>query len=431
MEARTKTPPYDSEPGLDRVSARSTGQRGKFRLSAFSALRNRDYRWFWFGMLASFNAMQMQMVARGWLVYTMTDSAFLLGLVSAGYGIPMVVLSLYGGAVVDRVRKRNLLVAVRAGLSVLSLIITILIFTNTISVWHLMLNSILSGVLFSFYGPGRQAFIAELVGKDSIMNAIAMNSMAMNICRIASPALAGLLIKVIGIPGVYGLVTISGFLVVFSLAMIPAGKKTEVRPDTPMLADVLEGIRYVKDNAVILCLLIIGFIPVLTAMPYQMLMPVFAKTVFSAGETGLGLLMSAVGVGALTGSATLASLGNYEHKGRLMLIVGSFFGLFLVLFGFMGSLRPGLTVLLFVGFCSTLFMTLVNTMLMTSTPEELLGRVMSIHMMTFGLMPLGTLPAGALAQTAGAPFTVILGGTLTTVSVLFMAFTQPRLRKLK
>ncbi|MBW2622990.1 MAG: MFS transporter [Deltaproteobacteria bacterium] len=430
MRGRIRTFQHESEAGSGGLDARDGGQRGKFRLSAFSALKIRDYRWFWFGMLASFNGMQMQMVARGWLVYTMTDSAFLLGLVSAGYGIPMVVLSLYGGAVVDRVRKRNLLVTVRGGLSILSLIITVLILINKISVWHLFANSVLSGVLFSFYGPGRQAFIAELVGKDSIMNAIAMNSMAMNICRVASPALAGFLIRYIGIPGVYVLVTISGFLVVFSLAMIPAGKKTEVRPGTPLLADVLEGIWYVKDNKVILCLLIIGFIPVLTAMPYQMLMPVFAKTVFAAGETGLGLLMSAVGVGALAGSTTLASLGNYEHKGKLMLVIGSLFGLALALFGLMRTLHPALAVLLSVGFCSTLFMTLVNTLLMTSTPEELLGRVMSIHMMTFGLMPLGTLPAGILAQAVGAPVTVMLGGLLTILFVLVMAFTQPRLREL-
>ncbi|MBW2091560.1 MAG: MFS transporter [Deltaproteobacteria bacterium] len=414
-----------------RPSAGSSMQRPKFRLAAFTSLTNRDFRWYWFGMLAAFNAMQMQMVARGWLVYTMTESALALGLVTAGFGIPMLLFSLYGGAIADRVNKRNLLLVTRSGMFLVSLIITILITFKMIALWHLMLASVVSGVFMSFNMPGRQAFVIELVGKDSLLNAIALNSMALNICRIGSPALAGVLLKIIGIPGVYWLVTISSIAVVFSLWMIPPGKPMSVRPNTPYLIDVVNGLRYVRGNTIILVLLIIGFVVILTAMPYQLLMPVFAKTIFKAGETGLGFLMSAVGVGALTGTTLLASFGDFQHKGILGFAVGIIFSVCLILFSFSGSIHLAAFFLVFVGGGSSMYMTLNNTLIMSNTPEELIGRVMSVNMMTFGLMPLAMLPAGALAEIIGAPITVAGGGVLLILFLIGVALFQPQILSLK
>ncbi len=406
-------------------------QNSKSRLAAFASLRNRDFRWYWFGMLAAFNAMQMQIVARGWLVYTMTNSPLALGLVSAGFGVPMLLFSLYGGAIADRVEKRKLMLITRSGMSLTSLVITILITMKMIALWHLMLASAVSGVFMAFNLPGRQAFMLELVGKDTLLNAIAMNSTALNICRIASPALAGVLLKVIGVTGVYWLVSISSSLVVFSLWMIPPGKPMAVRPGVPLLRDVIDGLSYVRSNKIILALLLIGIVPILTAMPYQLLMPVFAKTIFKAGETGFGFLMSAVGVGALTGSTLLASFGDFQHKGRLAFFVGIVFGVCLVLFSFSKSLLIGAAFLVFVGGGNSMYMTLNSTLIMSNTPEELIGRVMSINMMTFGIMPLAMLPAGALAQVIGAPFTVAGGGVFVTLFLIAMGFFQPRIWRLK
>lgn len=403
----------------------------KMRIGAFASLKSRDFRWYWLGLIASFNGMQMQMVARGWLVYTMTDSPFALGLVTAGFGIPMLLFSLWGGALADRVQKRNLLLVTRSGMGLISLIITILITTDRIALWHLIASSILSGTFMSFYMPARQAFLMDLVGKNALLNAIAMSSMAMNICRIASPALAGVLLKWIGIPGVYWIITISGAAVVFTLAMIPPKETMRVRPNAPMMGDVLEGLRYVRHSGTLIVLLLIGFIPIITAMPYQLLMPVFAKTVFGAGETGLGMLMSAVGVGALAGSTLLASLGDFRHKGVLTVVAGMIFGIFLILFSLSGSMLPALFYLLFVGSGSSIYMTLNNTLIMSNTPEELIGRVMSIYMMTFGLMPLAMLPAGALAEVFGAPFTVAGGGILLVLFLVTVTIFQPRIRHLR
>ena len=401
-----------------------------FRTSTFAALANRNFRWYWFGMLASFNVMQMEVVARGWLVYNLTGSPLALGAVSFGFGVTMVLFSLFGGAVADRVQKRNLLLFTRTGMTLVSLTITLLITLDRIAVWHLMVASVFSGSFMSFYMPGRQAFVRELVGRETLLNAIAMNSMAMNICRIASPALAGILLKVIGVKGVYWLIAVSGVLVVFSLAMIPSSVSARGRAGAPMLKDMADGLRYVRRHTVLLMLIVVGLLPVVTAMPYQMLMPGFAKTVFTSGATGLGLLMSAVGVGALTGSTLIVSFGDFRRKGQIEILAGLTFGSALVLFGLTGSMLPAMACLLFVGAGSSVFMTLNSTLIMTHTPEDLTGRVMSINLMGFGLMPFASLPAGALAQAIGAPLTVILGGGILVVFLTGAAVFQPRLRNL-
>jgi MFS family permease len=403
---------------------------GQKRFKAISSLRNRNFFLLWVGMFASVNGMQMLIVARGWLVYTMTESPLALGLVAAGMGAPLVLFSLFGGAVADRVRKRNLLLVTQSCICLLNAAMTILVFTHLVALWHLVTSSILTGVIFSFSMPTRQALIVELVGADDLTNAIAMNSLAMNICRIASPALAGLLLKLIDIPGVYLIVVFSYATSMITLILIPPGGVTTAGPHVPLIRDVVVGMRYIRDNSTLLALLIIAIVPILFATPYQMLMPVFAKSIFKAGETGLGLLMSAGGVGALGGSAFIASLGNIQRKGVLMVLTGSIFGIALVLFGLSKSFLLALICLVFVGSGGSMFMTLITSLIMVNTPSNLIGRVMSIFIMTFGLMPLAMLPAGALAKVFGAPSIVSVGSGIFTLILIYIAVTQPRIRKL-
>ncbi|MCP4756192.1 MAG: MFS transporter [Proteobacteria bacterium] len=403
----------------------------KARIDAFESLKHRDFRWYWIGMLASYNGMQMQMVARGWLVYTMTESPFALGLVTAGFGLPLLLLSLHAGALADRLCKRNMILYSRLGMGVISLVVTLLIATDLIAIWHLVVASVLSGVFLAFYLPARQAFVKELVGQDVLLNAIAMNSMAMNICRVASPALAGVLLKVIGIPGVYWIVTISAALVVFSLLMIPPDEKNLEKKGKPLLNDVKEGLRFVVGNKIMLILMLLAFVPFMTGMSYQMLLPVFAKSVFDSGETGLGLLMSATGIGALVGSTVLASLGDVERKGLLTILSGLGFGIFMILFGLSNTLSLAFAFLLFVGGGSSVYMALNMTLVMSQAPEKMVGRVMSIYMMTFGLMPVATLPAGALAELIGAPATVVGYGGFMVAFLIVITLIEPKVRKLK
>ena len=385
----------------------------------------------WFSMFASHNAMQMQMVANGWLVYTMTESPLALGLVSAGWGIPIVLFSLYGGAVADRVLKRNLLLAGQTIMFLLTLLLALLITTDAIALWHLVLASVLMGITLSFCMPARKAFIVDLVGQEDQLNAVALGALAANFCRIASPALAGILLKMIGIPGVYWIIALSNLVVMVFLCFIPKGQGTiALKPDIPLFQDVMTGLRYVKKNTLILSLLALAFIPVVVAMPYQMLLPVFAKSVFNAGETGLGLLMSCVGIGALMGSGLITSLGRFRYTGGLMVTSTLLFAAFLILFGMMKTLIPACLCLVVVGGGNSMMITLINSLVMRHTPKELVGRMMSILTMALGLMPLGVLPASALAEIVGAPLTVITGGSILGFCLLIILIRLPHIEKL-
>jgi len=406
------------------------GPSAGFKLAALSSLKIPSFRWLWFGNFFSFNSMQMQMLARGWLVVMLTNSPRALGIVSAGFGLPMLVFSLFGGTVADRVRKRNIILVTQSSMALMSLAITLLINADMIRLWHLFVSSCFAGVIFSFMGPARSAFLVELVEETDFLNAIALQSMAMNLCRIASPALAGFLLTKIGIPGVYWVITVSYFCVILTTMKIPPGDHMAAKADAPMMAEILDGIRFVKNNQIIVSLLILSFVPIFLVFPYQMLMPVFAKNIFKAGETGLGILMSATGVGALAGSMIAASMGDYRRKGILMLITGGCFGFFVIPFALSGSLVPAAVYLLFVGAASSLFMSLSNSLLMSNTPEDLMGRVMSIFMMTFGVMPLGTLLHGSLAETIGAPLTEAGGGVLLVTFLMLVAILRPKIRRL-
>lgn len=415
---------------LDSSTNKRTDAFTKHWLRSLSSLRNRNYRWLWTGTLFSINGMQMQMVAGGWLVYTMTNSPLALGMVAAGSGLPILLFSLFGGVLADRVQKRNLILVTQLSVFFMTFIISILIATDLIALWHIVVASIFGGVIFSFGMPARQAFVVELVGKDELLNAIALSSAAMNICRIASPALAGVLIKMIDISGVYWIVVICYGFTILTTMRIPSKGTMALRPNVPFLKEILDGLSYVRNNAIILSLIIISFITIFVAMPYQMLMPVFAKTVFKSGETGLGILMSFVGFGALMGSTVIAQLGDYQHKGRLLLTAGVLYGFFLILFGLSKSMFPAVIWLLFIGCGGSIFFALINTLMMSNTPVHLIGRVTSIFIWTFGLMPLGMLPAGAFAEAFGAPYTVIIGGGILTLFLFGVVVARPGMRRL-
>jgi len=399
--------------------------------SAISSLKIRDFRLYLFSIFFGFNGAQMVMVARGWLVYTMTDSPLALGMVGAALGLPLVLLSLFGGALADQVRKRNLLIVTQAVFTFLNLIIVLLIQAELIAVWHLIAAAFIGGVTLAFNIPARQAFLMDLVGKKDLTNAIALNSVTMNVCRIASPALAGVLIKLLDIPGVYWIIVCSNLVSLFFLAAIPGQGKMKLQSQAPLMRNIKDGLHYVRKNRIIFTLLVIAFVPILVAMPYQMLLPVFAKSVFHAGETGLGLLMSSVGVGALLGSSTVVLLSNYRKKGRLMLAAGAVFGVFLVLFANASSLWIASVCLLFVGAGSAMFMILTNSLIMENTPEAYVGRVMSLFVMTFGLMPLAVLPAGGLSEFIGAPLVVTGGGVILFLVICGVCLSRADIRQLK
>jgi MFS family permease len=410
-------------------------------LRTFAALRLRDYRWYWLGTLASFFGMQIQWPTQAWLAYELTHSPFKLGLVSAAWGFPVFIFSLFGGVITDRVQKRNLLIVSQACIALITLVVAILISTGLIQYWHLLAAALFSGVTFSFNMPARQAIVPEIVPRETLFNAIVLSSGGMNVTRVAGPAIAGVLISIIGTDGAYYCALGFNLISVALIAKLPLTSKVGLRPGISMLKDLTEGLKYMRAHTLILTLLGMEVMLVLFGMPFQSLMPVFAE-LFEVEALGFGFLMAMVGIGALAGSLGIASLGDFKRKGQLLLIAGITFGGTLILFanahalGYLLNMQTNsfylaLFFLMLVGATSTAYMSTNNTLIQMNITDEIRGRVMSVYMMIFGLMPLGALPAGALAESFGAPFPITLGGAVLAIFMLLITFLRPRVRHLE
>lgn len=391
------------------------------RFSTFAALGVRNYRVLWLGMLAAFTAMQMQMVAQGFLAYKLTGSATVLGLVGLASGLPQLFLGLIGGVVADRVPKRRLLTITQTSTGIIALTTALLVSSGQIQVWHLYALGVAQGTVFAFNMPARQAWIPQLVGEQHLMNAVALNNAGMNFTRIFGPALAGALIGVpgVGLSGVFFLISGCYVLVVASIVSISiAGLPMKRDRRSSPLADLSEGVRYVWADSYLRMLLLLAFVVTCLGMPYQTFLPVFAgKDVLDIGSTGLGLMSAAVGVGALVGSLVVASAGNMPRRSLVQLVMGAGFGVSLVLFGLASVPVAAMVVLALVGLTANFFMSLNSTMLMSRSEPRFYGRVMSVYMLSWSAMPLASVPLGRAADTIGAPHTVALAGAAIAIIV--------------
>lgn len=418
------------------------------RITTFTSLRNRNYLWYWLGLIASFAGLQMHIVARGWLVWTMTYSAFDIGIVSFAFGVPIFLFAIFGGAVADRVAKRNLLIVTQAANAFIAVIIAILIAIDAIELWHLIAAAVCIGFSFVFNGPARQAIIPELVTRRELLNAIALNSTGMNLTRVVAPAIAGALLVFIGIAGVYYIVVACYIAAVAALCMMSLPERVEEPEVAPLRAgageqrrsglspraiwvDLVEGLSYLRHSPLILSLLAMAFIPLAFGLPYLNLMPVFADEVLHVGEFGFGILLAMAGVGALAASLGIASLGDFRRRGMLLVALALGFGVTLALFGLSHSYPLSLAILVGVGAGGAGYMVVNNTLIQSNVPRRVLGRVMSIYMITFALMPMGTLPLGAIAEAIGPSVAVGAGGVLIVLFTLGMVMLRPSLRRLE
>lgn len=422
-----------------------------FRIATFASLTISDYRWYWLGLLAYFSAMQMQAVAQGWLVYMMTNSPVALGLVSVALGMPILLFSMFGGVIADQLDKRRILIVTQILLSIITLAIAILVIVDAVRFWHLMVGAFLTGLAFVFSGPARLAIIPEIVDRRRLLNSISLNSLGMNLSRVAGPSIAGVLIPLIGISAVYFIAAALYVLAAISMCGISQNRtpafniggdgiketKEYLTSKSPrgflsdMWVDLQEGISYMRHSKITLLLMVMAFVPLIFGLPYINLMPVFAKDVFQMGAEGLGFLMAAVGLGAMAGSLTIASLGDFRHKGMLIMMLALGFGLSLVVFGLSHNFGLSLTTLVIVGGTGTGYMAINNMLIQTNTPHRMLGRVMSIYMVTFALTPLGTLPIAAVAEAIGVGTAVALGGAIVFTFTLVMTLSQSSLRQLR
>lgn len=397
--------------------------------TTFGSLKNRDYRLFWFGVVMDYGALQMQTLARGWLVYQMTSSPLALGLVTVGWGLPVFLFALVGGAVADRVPKRRLIVATEAIFCLLSLLVAGLILSGNIALWHLVTAAVVSGLAFTVNGPARMSFIPELVPEGGLMNAYALNYAGLNLMRVAAPAIGGLLVAVLGVGGVYLIIASLYGMAALTLMLVGVRGKSSNRGHS-LAADLRHGLSFVRRSPTVPYLLAMFLLVSVLAMPYLFLMPVFAVDVLRVGEVGLGWMMASVGLGAVAGTLALAGLGDFRRKGMLLLGLAALFSLSLLLFSQSTIFLLSLLLLLGVGAGNMGYMAVNQTMIQSHTPQELRGRVSSLTMLSFGLSTLGVLGFSALAEVWGVALAVGLGGAALLVLTLASALL-PRWRGMR
>jgi MFS family permease len=405
----------------------------RLRTRTFSALvKYPNYRLYWFGALASNVGTWTQMVAQGWLVYQLTGSAFYLGMVGFASAIPTLFLSLFGGVLADRFERRRLMVGTQTGSMILAFILAALTLLGHITVWHIMTIAFLNGIVNSLNAPVRQTIISDLVAKEDLTNAIAINSTQFQVSRTLGPALAGVLVALVGPGWCFFINGLSFVAVIAALLAMTVPPLPPRKTRTSMLANVREGIVYVRGNGTLLALLSLAVVPSLFAMPYQALMPIFASDVLGTDARGLGLLGSASGFGAVVGALAVASLGKGAARGRLMLGAITLFGLGLILFALSRSMLISLLILVGVGVASMAYNALNQSFIQMQAADEMRGRVMSLlTLTTFGLQPFGQLGIGTAAQLLGPSAAVLASGAVCAALALWMFARRPTIRRLR
>jgi MFS family permease len=413
-----------TEPAPDTRGAKPAGMLP----ATLRALRHRNFQLFFGGQLISLVGTWMQSVAQSWLVYRLTGSSLLLGSVGFASQIPVFVAAPFGGTTADRYDRRYVVIATQTASMLLAGILAALTLTGRVRVPHIFVLAALLGVVNSFDIPARQAFLVDMVGKEDMMNAIALNSSMFNGARIVGPAIAGVLVASIGEGWCFFGNAVSYLAVIAGLLLMKVQAVRRPVLDSPF-AHIVEGFRFAKRTRPIRSLLLLLGLISLVAMPHTVLMPVFADRILHYGARGLGILMGATGVGALLGALTLASRSGISGLGRWIALSCGGFGVFLLLFAFSRHFWLSVGLLLPVGFCMMLEMSSSNTLVQAMVPDELRGRVMSLYSMMFmGMAPIGALLGGALADRIGAPVTLAIGGVACIGGAILFGIRLPNLR---
>jgi MFS family permease len=385
----------------------------------FSALSYRDFRLFWFGQIISISGTWMQSVAQGWLVYSLTKSPFYLGMVAAAASLPILLFTLPAGVLADRLPKRNLLLYTQ-GFSILpALMLGILTSLKVIAVWQVALLAAMLGSINAVDIPTRQSFLAEMVGRGQVANAIALNSAAFNGARIIGPMIAGLVIAYMGIPACFFLNAVSFGAVILALSKIQARGEMRVKSEG-VIKDFRKGIGFVKGNREIVAVISLIGVFSLAGLPYISLLPVFAGEVFHRGATGYGFLMGASGIGALTAAVGIAARRSIENPLKMMSLAVLCFSAALLAFSISRVFWVSLVIIMFGGWGMVSYLALANSFIQMSVPDELRGRVMSVYSFVFlGTVPIGNAIMGSVADRIGTTNAVTVGGIICMAGAVF------------
>ena len=394
----------------------------------YSTLSVRNFRWLWIGSLSSSFAMNMQIIARGWLVYALTSSATDLAWVTLSFMLPSVVFSLYGGVLADRLPKRGVIIIAQSMNCVATLLMALIIFRGEVSFWDFIWFGFFNGSVLALSMPARQAFVPELIPEKLIFTAMALNTTGWNLSRIIGPAFAGLLIAFLadgdktstcGVGIVYLVIAFLYFLYsVVTLAIDAPGNPQRTDNSDP-ISDIRECLLYVLERPNVFALIVLSIIPFLFGMPLNTFLPAFNEDILGGHADDLGYLISAMGMGAILGSLLMAVMGDLRNKGLWLVLSCCTWAVLTSLFGVMEKQGNALIVIAMIGLISSWNMSLNRGMLQMEVDGYMRGRIMSIDMMTHGLMPLGVFPIAWIAENEGAGTALVASGIAFLLLIAF------------
>lgn len=406
-----------------------TGRQRLFQ--ALSALRHRNYRLYWFGQLFSVLAQNMEAVAQSWLVLEMTNSPLLLGVTGLTFSIPTIALTLLGGAIADRADRKRIMIFSQIGSAANFFILATFVITGRVELWHVMALAFLSGCVRAFDRPSRMALLPQMVPKEDIPNAVAIGGTIWQLNKLVGPAVAGLLIYLIGIGPTYYFCFAASAIAIFLWLGIRLGSHSPAVSTGGLLQNMMEGLTFIRTHEIYYIFIAMTFFNSVFGMSYVILMPVFARNVLAAGSQGFGFLQSAGGAGALCGVLLAAYLGHSRGKGKQAIGGAAVFGAMLILFALSSSYPLSLVLAGLLGMAGQFYMTTIHAILQVNLPDRLRGRVMGIHGLAWELMPVGGMIAGAIAEFGGAPSAVVVGGAMVTGMAVVVAIFLPSIRRLE
>ena len=409
----------------------------------FGVLAIPTYRLLWLGLLGTSLAMNMQILARGLFVFSLTGSELALAWVMISFSLPQLVFSLWGGVLADRLAKRSIILAAQLINTLATGFMALLVLTERADFWDFIWLGFINGSMLSILMPARSAFGVEVVGTEQAVNAVSLNNAVWNLTRVLGPALAGVLIAVVsvgregiefGVGVVYCLITLLYALAAVSTLKIqdpghnPHLKRKSAA--TSMFDDLKAGVSYLFAHRIIWGLVAFAVLPFVFAMPFQTLMPSMNERVLGGGPTDLGFLMTAIGIGAIAGSLLLSGNASLSRKGYWLIASGAFWGVLIVCFSRAESLAIAVAFATLVGGLNAFCLSLSRGMLQLQVDAEMRGRIMSIDMMLHGFAPIGILPLGLLAEVSGVPTALALSGTLLLLSFLALGWLLPEVRRI-
>ncbi len=406
-------------PAADATVGAQARAEAKHGVSTFRSLRHRNYRLLWIGTLFSSSGQWIQQVTLGWLAYDLTGSGAILGAVNGLRSLPLLFLGPFGGVAADRFDKKQLMFTTQMFLMLTAAVFATVILMGHLEVWHIFVFSTATGVAWAFNMPVRQSIVPNVVPREDMMNAMALNSAGFNVTRIVGPTLAGLMIAKMGPSENFYIqalayLGVAAMVVQLRLPDIPRSGKGNV------MQSLAEGSKYVWRHPTLRTQMTLALVPVVIALPYVSLLPILAKDTLGRGAGGYGILMSAPGIGAVTATLVLASLKSFKRQGVLLLSAVFILGLILILVALSRSFWLSCALLVLVGACQMAYMTTNQTVLQLTTPDEYRGRVMGIYMLNQGLLPLGSLFGGVMSDAFSAPVALAtMGGMVSLLAVWF------------